>query len=121
MLPTSGSQVPCRPPFPIRDASSNAVSASFLVVATRKLKSVGETSPLHQLTRILANKRRKLLRTPVNNNNVCSQRIFLDRGRCKLLLRWAYSAIHDDIPTGLGLYLLGTSHRKVDALLRGNR
>ena len=43
---------------------------------------IDETSPLHQLTRILANKRRKLVRTPVNNNNVCSQRIFLDRGRC---------------------------------------
>jgi len=30
--------------------SSNAVSASFRVVTTRKLKSVGETSPLPQLT-----------------------------------------------------------------------
>jgi len=29
---------------------------------------VGEKSPLHSLTRILANKRRNLVRTPVNNN-----------------------------------------------------
>ncbi len=44
--------------------SSNAVSASFRAVATRKLKSVGVISPFHSSTPILANKRRKLVRTP---------------------------------------------------------